>query len=328
MDSNTLVWTAFGAVVLVMLALDLFVFGRRPHEVTMREAGAWSAVWLSLGLAFTGVVWATAGGERAGEYLAGYLIEKSLSVDNIFVFALIFGYFAVPLAYRPRVLMWGILGALVMRAVLIFVGAVLLDRFHVVVYVFGALLVITGIRMARHRNTHVDPGRNPLVRLVGRAVPTHDEYDGHRLFTRVRGRRMATPLVTVFVAVATTDLVFAIDSIPAIYAVTESPFIVLTANVFALLGLRALYFLLDGMMHRFVHLQAALAAILVFVGTKMLLVDVYKVPVWASLLVIVSLVAVGIVASLRSTRRAPVTAIGGSEGAGRRFRQDPHGRSQ
>jgi tellurite resistance protein TerC len=302
MDVPMLAWAAFAAFVIVMISLDLFVFGRRPHKVTMREAGIWSAIWLTMGLSFTGVVWWWQGAERGGEYLAGYLIEKSLSVDNIFVFAMIFTYFAVPTAYRNRVLMWGVLGALVLRAILIFAGAALLKEFHFVIYLFGGLLIATGIKMALHKGGEIHPERNPVLRLVNRFVPSTTEYDGHRVFTRENGRRLATPLFAVFVVVATTDVMFAIDSIPAIFAVTDEPFIVLTANVFALLGLRALYFLLDGMMHRFIYLQPALAAILVFVGCKMILVDVYKVPIWASLMVIASLVAVGVVASLRATR--------------------------
>lgn len=295
-------WALFALFVVGMLLLDLLVFGRRPHEVTLREAGIWSAVWLTLGVAFTGVVWAWFGPQRGSEYIAGYLIEKSLSVDNIFVFAMIFSWFAVPGEYRQRVLLWGILGALVLRTVLIFGGAVLIESVHATIYVFGALLIATGIKMARHKQTDIDPARNIVLRLVRRVVPATDEYDGHRVFTKVDGVRVATPLLAVLVVVATTDIMFAIDSIPAIFAVTDEPFIVLTANVFALLGLRALYFLLDGMMHRFVYLAPALAAILIFVGTKMLLVDVYKVPIWASLTVIASLVGIGVAASLAATR--------------------------
>jgi tellurite resistance protein TerC len=301
MDVQWWIWVAFATFVLAMILLDLVVFGRRPHEVTTREAAAWSTVWLTLGLGFGGVVWAWQGSTRAAEYTAGYLIEKSLSVDNIFVFALIFSYFAVPLAYRQRVLLWGVIGALVLRAILIFVGAALLDTFHVVIYLFGALLVATGIKMALAKGHEIHPERNPALRLLRRAVPIAADYDGQRLVTRQHGRRVATPLAAVFVVVATTDLVFAIDSIPAIFAVTDEPFIVLTANVFALLGLRALYFLLQGMMQRFRYLQPALAAILVFVGTKMLIVDLYKIPVWASLGVIAVILAAGVALSLRAS---------------------------
>lgn len=299
-------WTGVGGFVALATVADVAVFGRRPHAVSMREAGIWSGVWFALGLAFAGVLWAVAGGQHGGEFLAGYVIEKSLSVDNLFVFAMIFGAFGVPSAYRQRVLLWGVIGALVLRAGLIFAGAALLDRFHAVMYLFGALLLVTGIKMARGGAEHeVHPERNVVLRLVQKVVPTQTEYDGHRLFSRSTGRRLATPLLAVFTVVATTDVLFAIDSIPAIFAVTEEPFIVLTANVFALLGLRALYFLLDGMLDRFVHLSKALAAILVFVGTKLLLVDVWHVPIWLSLLAIGGILTVGIVASLRSTRAVP-----------------------
>ena len=309
MEVSPVAWSLFAAFVFAMLLLDLLVFGRRPHEVTLREAATWSGVWFTLGLSFGGVIWAWQGSTRAGEYVAGYLIEKSLSVDNIFVFALIFGYFAVPAQYRQRVLLWGVLGALVLRGVLIFVGAALLDNFHFVIYLFGALLLITGIKMARKGSAHeVNPSNNPVVKLIERFVPVSEEYDGHRLTTRLpSGRLVATPLVAVFAVIATTDLMFAIDSIPAIFAVTNEPFIVLTANVFALMGLRALYFLLEAVMQRFVHLQAALAAILVFVGIKMLTVDLYKIPVYVSLGIILSILAVAILASIHTDRRRRAT---------------------
>jgi tellurite resistance protein TerC len=234
----------------------------------------------------------------AGEYFAGYLIEKSLSVDNIFVFALIFGYFAVPGKYQHRVLFWGVVGALVMRAGFIAAGATLLDRFSWTVYVFGAFLVVTGVRMARRRDEHVDPARNPIVRLLRRRVPMTDGYEGQRFFVRRPGRLLATPLLAVLVVVETTDVVFAVDSIPAIFAVTDETFLVFTSNAFAILGLRALYFLLAGMISRFAYLKIGLAAVLAFVGVKLLLTHVLHLPVSLSLGVIAAILGTALVASL------------------------------
>ena len=301
MDVSLWAWAAVLAVIIAMLSVDLLAH-RGAHVVSLREAGAWSAGWLSLGLAFGGVVWWAYGAQAGGEYFAGYLIEKSLAVDNIFVFALIFSYFAVPREYQHRVLFLGVLGALVFRAVFIAGGAVLLEQFHWVLYLFGAFLVLTGIKMYRHRSQHIDPARNPVLRLSRRLVPSTPEYHGSRFWVRRTGRWVATPLFFVLVLVETTDIVFAVDSIPAIFAVTDDPFLVFTSNAFAILGLRALYFLLADLMHRFVHLKAGLAAILVFVGAKMLLIDVVKVPVALSLAVIAGCVTVAVVASLRATR--------------------------
>jgi tellurite resistance protein TerC len=294
-------WAAVLALILVMLAVDLFAH-RDAHVVGVREAAYWSAAWVGLGLAFGGIVWWQYGGQAGGEYYAGYLIEKSLAVDNVFVFALIFTYFAVPREYQHRVLFYGVLGALVFRAIFIAGGAALLDRFHWVLYVFGAFLLLTGWRMFRHRHDEMDPSRNPVLRLVRRFVPSTSEYHGQKFWVRRAGKWVATPLFTVLVLVETTDIVFAVDSIPAIFAVTQEPFLVFTSNAFAILGLRAMYFLLADLMHRFVHLKAGLAAILVFVGVKMLLIDVWKVPIWLSLTVIATSITVAVVASLRATR--------------------------
>ncbi len=302
MDVPLWAWAAVVAVILALLALDLFVFHRDAHEVSMREAAVTSAVWVALGLTFALVVGLTWGPTAAGEYLAGYLIEKSLSVDNIFVFALLLSYFAVPAAYQHRVLFWGVLGALVLRAVFVAAGATLLESFHATIYVFGAFLVLTGVRMARHRGEEVHPERNPVLRAMRRVVPMTSEYRGQRFFVKDGVKRYATPMLAVLVAVETTDIVFAVDSIPAIFAVTDEPFLVFTSNAFAILGLRALYFLLAGMMSRFLYLKLGLAAVLVFVGAKMLLADVFHVPVWASLLVIACLLGVSVAASLRATR--------------------------
>jgi tellurite resistance protein TerC len=292
-------WVAVIAFILAMLAVDLLFFHREAHEVSVSEAAVWSGIWIGLSLCFGGIVWATLGGQAAGEYMSGYLIEKSLSVDNLFVFALLLNYFAVPLAHQHRLLYWGVLGALVARAAFIFAGVALLDAFHWTIYVFGALLVITGARMATHSDTEVHPDRNPVLNLLRRAVPITDEYHEQHFFVRREGRRWATPLLAVLVVIETTDVVFAIDSIPAIFAITRNTFLVFTSNAFAILGLRALYFLLAGFLGRLAYLNVGLAAVLVFVGVKMLLTDVYHVPVWASLLTIAAMIGVSVVISLR-----------------------------
>jgi tellurite resistance protein TerC len=290
-------WLAFNAFILLMLALDLGVFHRRAHEVTFREAATWSVVWVALALAFNLGLYLAWGAEPALQFLTGYVIEKSLSVDNIFVFVMLFTYFAVPAQYQHRVLFWGILGALLMRGAFIAAGAYMLQEFHWVIYLFGAILILTGIKMAR-RVEAFDPSTNPLLRLAQRVLPLTPRYHGQRFWVREGGRLVATPLFLVLLLVEASDVVFAIDSIPAIFAVTQEPFLVYTANVFAILGLRSMYFLLAGVVHRFVYLKYGLAAVLVFVGAKMMLVDVYKVPVAASLAVIGTLIAASIAASL------------------------------
>jgi tellurite resistance protein TerC len=307
MDVPLWAWAAVLAVILAMLAVDLLAH-RTAHVVSVKEAGVWSAIWVTLGLAFGGVVWWAYGAQAGGEYYAGYLIEKSLAVDNVFVFALIFTYFAVPREYQHRVLFYGVLGALVFRAIFIAGGTVLIENFAWVLYLFGAFLVFTGWKMFTHRNDEIDPSRNPVLRLVRKRIPSTEEYHGQKFWVRKAGTWVATPLFTVLVLVETTDIIFAVDSIPAIFAVTQEPFLVFTSNAFAILGLRAMYFLLADLIHRFVHLKAGLAAILVFVGTKMLLLDVYKVPIWLSLTVIATCLTVAVVASLRATREQPVPA--------------------
>jgi tellurite resistance protein TerC len=305
-SSDVWLWGAFFALVALFLALDLFVVHREAHAVSLREAAVWSGVWAGLGLGFGGLVWAWQGPTAAGEYLAGYLIEKSLSVDNVFVFALLLSHFAVPAAYEHRVLFWGVVGAIALRAAFIAAGAALLASFHWVIYVFGGLLVLTGLRMALKRHDEVHPERNPVLRLARRLIPVSSEYRGRAFVVREGGRLVATPLLVVLLVVETTDVIFAIDSIPAIFAVTRDPFLVLTSNTFAILGLRALYFLLAGLMHRFVYLRYGLAAILVFVGAKMLATELYHVPIWASLAVIATVIAASVVASLRATRTGSV----------------------
>jgi tellurite resistance protein TerC len=310
------VWAAFVGLILGLLALDLFVFHREAHEVSFREATRFSVFWVALGLAFGGVVFAWRGAEASGEYLAGYLLEKSLAVDNIFVFAVIFTYFAVPAKYQHRVLFWGIVGALGFRAAFIAGGAALLEAFHWMIYVFGAFLVFTGLRLALHRNEEVHPERNPALRLFRRLVPSTTRYHGQRFVVREAGRLVATPLLAVLVIVETSDIVFAIDSIPAIFAVTDDPFLVFSSNAFAILGLRALYFMLAGMIRRFIYLKVGLSVVLAFVGVKMILSDLVHVPIWLSLLAIAAAIGVSVALSLRATAGEP--AHGAASGGGAR----------
>jgi tellurite resistance protein TerC len=296
-------WVAFGAFILLMLVLDLFVLHRDAKEISFSEAAVLSAFWVALALLFGILVWIWAGPVTAGEYYAGYIIEKALSVDNVFVFALIFAYFAVPVEYQYRVLFWGVVGALVLRVVFILIGAELLETYDWMVYLFGAFLIYTGIRMARHSNQEVHPERNPVLRLLRRVLPMTDGYRGQKLLVRERGKLMATPLLAVLIAVETTDVVFAVDSIPAIFAITTNTFVVWTSNAFAILGLRALYFMLAGLMERFVYLSLGLSVVLVFVGAKFIWSDLFgKVPIWVSLPFIITTVAVSIAASLWKTR--------------------------
>jgi len=298
MEFSPFVWAGFVVFVRAMLALDLGVFNRKSHAITMKEAGIWTAVWISLALVFNVVIYFWQGQTPALEFLTGYLIEKALSVDNLFVFALIFTMFAVPAKFQHRVLFWGVLGALIMRAVFIGAGAALLDRFHWLIYVMGAFLVFTGIKLAVQKHTEIHPERNPLVRFFSKIMPVTSDYHGERFFVRLNGVLSATPLFLVLLIVESTDVVFAVDSIPAIFAVTQDPFLVYTSNVFAILGLRSLYFLLAGALDKFHYLKLALAVILSFVGVKMLISSIYKIPVAVSLGVIVGLLAVSIVTSL------------------------------
>jgi tellurite resistance protein TerC len=300
---SPLAFAGFTLFVVAMLALDLGVFHRKAHDVSLKEAAAWSAVWVALALAFGGLVRLWFGPERALEYVTGYVIEKSLAVDNIFVIVVLFSSFAIPSALQHRVLFWGILGALVMRAAFIFAGAALLARFHWVMYLFGVLLVLTGVKLFLQREVEPHPERNPLYRLFARLIPSTSALDGARFFVRKDGRLLATPLFLVLVAVEITDLIFAVDSIPAIFAVTTDPFIVYTSNVFAILGLRSMYFLLAGFVDRLRYLKLGLAAILCFVGLKMLLAGVVKIPILASLAVIAVILAISVVASLVRTSR-------------------------
>jgi len=301
-------YIGFTAFVLAMLALDLGVFHRKAHVVTPKEAGMWVGIWMTLALLFAAGIYVWSGANNALLFLTGYLIEQSLSVDNIFVIVMIFSYFRVPKKYEHRVLFWGILGALVMRAIFIGFGSLLIQKVSWILYVFGAFLIFTGARMALKRKDEFDE-HNVILRLARRYLRVSNEYDGQHFFTVQNGKRLATPLLPVLLVVEVTDLIFAVDSIPAIFAVTTDAFLVYTSNIFAILGLRSMYFLLSGIVHRFVYLQYGLAAILVFVGLKMIAADFVHVPTPVSLGVIVVALGVSIAASLvRSQKTAKMTA--------------------
>jgi len=282
-----------------MLSLDLGLFNRRAHDIKYREAAIWSAVWIALASVFAAIVFYYQGSSRGLEFVTGYLIELSLSVDNLFVFLLIFSYFKVPSKYQHRVLFWGVLGALVMRLTMIFVGATLINRFHWIIYIFGAFLVYTGIKMFRQQDNDFQPEENALVRFLTRVMPMTRTYDEKHFFTKVNGRRMGTLLLLVLVIVEVADLVFAVDSIPAIFAITTNAFIVYTSNVFAILGLRSMYFLLAGVVEKFHYLKIGLAIVLTFIGAKMLIVAVHiNIPIWISLVFVAIVLLSSVVASL------------------------------
>jgi tellurite resistance protein TerC len=295
-------WVALLAGVLVMLALDL-VMHRDAHVISLREAGIWSAIWVAIGLAVGGVIWWAYGSEFGLQYYAGYVIEKSLAVDNVFVWAVIFGYFAVPRQYQHRVLFYGVIGALIFRGIFIAAGSVLIASFAWILYIFGAFLILTGIRMLRQRDEHIDPSTSKTLRLFRRFIPTTDEYDGARFLTRRNGVLMATPLLAVLVLIEVTDIIFAVDSIPAIFAVTQEPFLVFASNALAILGLRAMYFLLADLMHRFIYLKLGLSLVLVWVGVKMIVSHGFvKIPTGISLGVVIAILAVAVGASLWASR--------------------------
>jgi tellurite resistance protein TerC len=295
-------WIGLLGLIMALLLVDLLVVHKEGHEVHTREAAIESTVWISIGLAFGLVVWWGFGGAAAGEYYSGYLIEKSLSVDNVFVWALIMSYFLVPRRYQHRVLFWGIFGALILRAIFIFAGIALIEKFDWVLYVFGAFLLYTAIKLVVSDDDHVDPSNSRFLKLVHKVVPLTDEMDGQRLFTRIDGKRFATPLFAVLLLVEATDVLFAVDSVPAVLAVSHEQFIVFASNAFAILGLRALYFLLADMHSRFSYLQEGLAIILAFVGVKMLIHRWYHIPTWLSLLVIAIVLLASIGFSLKATR--------------------------
>ena len=301
---DLIVWGGFSALVVALLVLDLGILNRRPHELTLREALSWSGGLVVLALGFGLFVLWHEGPRHALEYYTGYLIELSLSVDNLFVFLLIFSYFGVRADARPKVLKWGILGAMVMRLIMIGLGALLIQQFGWIIYVFGGVLVVTGFRMFRQKDEAVDLERNPVVRLARRFLPFSHAYDGTRFFTRtIQGRVLATPLLLVVLVLEWSDLVFAVDSIPAIFAVTRDPFLVYSSNVFAILGLRALFFVLAGMLDRFVYLKTGVAFILVFVGLKMIISVWLHLPILISLAVIIITLALSVILSLRRTAR-------------------------
>lgn len=303
-------WLGFLVFVLVMLAVDLGIFHRKAHVVGYREALGWSLVWIALSLAFGAGVWWKFGPERGIEFLTGYLIEKSLSVDNIFVFVVIFGALGIPRIYQHRVLFWGILFALVLRAAMIFAGTAMLEKFHWLMYVFGAFLIVTGIKIFVQRAEEESPEDGWVMRTARRFIPTTSRLEGEHFFYKENGRRLATPLFMALVLVEVSDVVFAVDSIPAIFAITRDPFIVFTSNIFAILGLRSLFFLLAEMVDKFRYLKVGLSAVLVFVGVKMTIVEWVKIPALVSLSVILSILGVSVVASLVAEKRE--RAAGGS----------------
>jgi len=304
MDTPLIFWILFNIFVLLMLALDLGVFHRKTHEVSLKEALTWTFVWISLALVFNAIIYFWRGQQQALEFFTGYLVEKALSVDNIFVFVMIFTYFQIPSKYQHKVLFWGILGALIMRVIFIFAGVALIEKFHFTIYIFGALLIYTGYKMFSHANVKINPEKNPVIIFFRKYMPVTQHLHEDRFFTRIDGKRFATPLFLVLLLIETTDLIFAVDSIPAILAITQDQFIVYTSNVFAILGLRSLYFALAGIIYRFWLLSYGLAIVLVFVGLKMVLIDVYKIPIELSLVFIATVIAASIILSFRIPKPA------------------------
>jgi len=301
MEVNSTFWIGFNLFVLLMLALDLGVFNRKAHVVSAKEALIWSGVWVTLALIFNGLIYYWFGEHKAVEFLTGYLIEKSLSIDNIFVFVLVFGYFQIPAIYQHKILFWGILGALIMRVIFIFAGVALIQKFHWTIYIFGLFLIYTGYKMFTEKNKKMDPEKNPVIKFFRKIMPVTNQLHEDKFFVKLNGKQHATPLFLVLILIETTDLIFAVDSIPAILAITQDQFIVYTSNVFAILGLRSLYFALAHVVDRFVYLSYGLAIILVFVGLKMVLVDVFKVPTFLSLLIIALVVTGSVMLSFIST---------------------------
>jgi tellurite resistance protein TerC len=316
MSNQILLWIVFNLFVVAMLALDLGVFHRKAHEIRIREALLWSAFWIVLSLLFNLGVYYWRGSVTALEFLTGYLLEKSLSVDNIFVFLMIFTYFRVPYLHQHKVLFWGILGALFMRAAFILTGITLIEKFHWVIYIMGGFLILTGIKMATQKDEEINPERNPVLKLFRRFMPVTENYEGGQFFLRRSGQLFATPLFIVVLVVETTDVVFAVDSIPAILAITLDPFIVYTSNVFAILGLRALYFALAGIMQLFHYLPYGLSVILVFVGVKMLLVDIYKIPIGIALGTVAGVLVISVIASIVRPPKTEVSCSAGQSAMG------------
>ncbi len=309
MSNQVLPWFAFNIFVVVMLALDLGVFHRKAHVIEIRESLVWSAVWVALALLFNLGIYFWRGPETALEFLTGYLIERSLSIDNIFVFLVVFSYFRVSSLYQHKVLFWGILGAMIMRVIFIIAGVALIQKFNWIIYIFGAFLILTGIKMALQRDKQIHPERNPVLRVFRRLMPVSDDYEDGKFFVKRAGRYLATPLFIVLLVVETTDVIFAADSIPAIFAITLDPFIVYTSNVFAILGLRALYFTLAGIMRLCLSIHYGLSAILVFVGIKMLLADIYKIPVGIALGVVAGLLTISVIACMFRPRKEEIAPV-------------------
>jgi tellurite resistance protein TerC len=310
-----ILWAAFVAFVLMMLAIDLGVFHKRPHEVGFKEAIAWSSVWVALAMLFNLGVYLWFGPERGLEFLTGYLIEKALAVDNIFVFVIIFATFAIPRVHQHRILFWGMIGALAMRAGFIMAGSALLQRFHWMIYVFGGLLALTGLKLLIQKSEEIHPERNPAVKAFQRFFPVTHDFAGGKFMVLREGARYATPMLLALVAIEVTDLIFALDSIPAIFAITTDPFIVFTSNIFAILGLRSLYFLLAAVITKFAYLKVGLSFVLLFVGVKMLLTEVYAIPILVSLAVIAGMLAISMIVSLV---KKPIEAPGLEDASGSR----------
>lgn len=309
MEVNSSFWIGFNVFVLLMLALDLGVFNRKAHVVSVKEALTWSGVWICLAMIFNSLVHYWFGEHKAIEFFTGYVIEKSLSVDNIFVFVLVFKYFQIPSIYQHKILFWGILGALIMRVIFIFAGVALIEKFHWTIYLFGLFLIYTGYKMFNEKDKKMEPEKNPVIKFFRKVMPVTNHLEGDKFFVIENGRRYATPLFLVLILIETTDVIFAVDSIPAILAITQDRFIVYTSNVFAILGLRSLYFALAHVIHRFIFLSTGLAIILIFVGLKMVMVDVFKVPTFISLIIIVSIITASIGFSLIKTRREKTIRI-------------------
>ena len=299
MTTESYFWIGFIIFLLSMLAIDLGVFHRKTHTVTFKESLGWTIVWIGLAMVFSAIVYFWKGSDKAIEFITGYVIELSLSVDNLFIFILVFSYFQVPQQYQHKVLFWGILGALVMRVIFIFAGVALITKFHWIIYVFGAIIIISGIKMLFQKDKKIEPDKNPLIRLIKRFIPVTKSYQGDKFFIKIRkGAWAATPLFIVLVFVEITDLIFAVDSIPAILAITTDTFIVFTSNAFAILGLRSLYFALAGMLNLFRYLHIGLSFILIFIGLKMVLSDFYKIPIEYALITVLCILLTSIAASL------------------------------
>ena len=315
MDVSLIWWLGLLFGILVMLAIDLFMH-RKAHVIEFREAAWWSLLWVSIGLAFGGLIWWYFGSEFGLQYFSGYIIEKSLAVDNVFVWAMIFTYFAVPREYQHRVLFYGVVGALVFRAIFIAAGSWLIASFAWTLLIFGGFLIFTGIKMLAQRNEHIDLEKSKTLRLFRRLIPTTDTYEGQKFFVRRAGRLVATPLLAVVVIVEITDIIFAVDSIPAIFAVTQEPYLVFSSNALAILGLRAMYFLLAELIHRFIYLKLGLSLVLVWVGVKMIVSHIwFKIPTAISLGLVIAIIATSVIASLMATKRDVESHAGGDHGS-------------